>query len=209
MGGNGFWALFAWRSDVVGHLESDTVLSCKCCGALVFFEQDKGCRISLAVRCLSVPCWGASGRHRSLVPPHPVPPQQQNPERSKKNESSRSKVESRKVDSESPSESHPINASSDHGIARFESHDSEWLSLDSRFRIADSMPLSSLGGHFGPEKNYLAPPPPKFSQFAADPPSPSAPSWRAPLSPGIFNKKRSTPFLAPWTPLPLPRANKN
>ena len=41
MGGNGFWAVFTWRSDVVGHLESDTVLSCKCCAALVFLEQDK------------------------------------------------------------------------------------------------------------------------------------------------------------------------
>ena len=74
MGGNGFWALCTWRSDVVGHLESDTVLSCKCCAALVFLEQDKGCCISLAVLCLSVPCWGASGRHSSPVPPHPVPP---------------------------------------------------------------------------------------------------------------------------------------
>ena len=62
------------------HLESDTVLSCKCCAASVFLEQDKGCRISLVVRCLSVPCWGASGRHRSHVPPPPpVPPQQKNP----------------------------------------------------------------------------------------------------------------------------------
>ena len=54
-------------------------------------------------------------------------------------ESNRSKVESRKIDSESPSESQPINAQSDLGIARFESHDSE--SPDSRFRIADSVPL--------------------------------------------------------------------
>ena len=80
MGGNGFWAFFTSRSDVVGHLESDTVLSCKCCTALVFLEQDEGCRISLAVRCLSVPCWGAPGHHRSPVPPHPVPPQQKNPD---------------------------------------------------------------------------------------------------------------------------------
>ena len=49
-------------------------------------------------------------------------------------------VESRKIDSESPSESHPINAWSDLGITRFESHDSE--SPDSRFRIVDSVPLS-------------------------------------------------------------------
>ena len=68
-GGNGFWAFFTWRSDVVGHPESDTVLSCKCCAALVFLEQNKGCRISLAVRCLSVPCWGRGNQsiylHRS------------------------------------------------------------------------------------------------------------------------------------------------
>ena len=74
-------ATFTWRSDVVGHLESDTVLSCKCCAALVFLEQGKWCRISLAVRCLSVPCRGASGRHRSPVPPHTVPPQQRNPKK--------------------------------------------------------------------------------------------------------------------------------
>ena len=51
--------------------------------------------------------------------------------RSKK-ESNRNKVESQKIDSESPSESHPMNALSDLGIARCESHDSE--SPDSRFR---------------------------------------------------------------------------
>ena len=39
-------------------------LSCKCCA-----EQDEGCRISFVVRCLSVPCQGASGSHRSLGPP--------------------------------------------------------------------------------------------------------------------------------------------
>ena len=58
-----------------------------------------------------------------------------------KSESNRSKVKSRKIDSESPSESHPIHASSDLGIARFESHDSE--SLDSQLRIADAVPLRS------------------------------------------------------------------
>ena len=58
----------------------------------------------------------------------------------RKYESNRKKVESQKIDSESTLESHPINAYNDFGIARFESHDSE--SLDSRFRIADSVPLS-------------------------------------------------------------------
>ena len=54
------------------------------------------------------------------------------------NESNRSKLESQKIDSESPSKSHPINAQSDLGMARFELHDSE--SHDFRFRIADSVP---------------------------------------------------------------------
>ena len=52
-----------------------------------------------------------------------------------KNESNRSKVESQKIDSESPSESHPISMLK----ATLESHDSE--SLNSRFRIADAVPL--------------------------------------------------------------------
>ena len=43
--------------------------------SLVFLEQDKGCCISLAVLCLSVPCQGASGCHRSpRPPPTPFPP---------------------------------------------------------------------------------------------------------------------------------------
>ena len=74
----------------------------------------------------------------------------------RKNESNRKKVGSQKIDSESPFESHPLNAYSDFGIARFESHDSE--SLDSRFRIADSVPtivLTARGlakGAPGPKK---------------------------------------------------------
>ena len=83
MGGNGFWALFTGRSDVVGYLESDTVLSCKCCAAFVFLEQDKGCRISLAVRCLSVPVLREG--HLAVtdpwsVPPTPYPPTKKNPQ---------------------------------------------------------------------------------------------------------------------------------
>ena len=57
-------------------------------------------------------------------------------------ESNRSKVESRKIESESPFESHPNNAQSD----ILESHDSDSRDselLDSRFRIADSVPLRS------------------------------------------------------------------
>ena len=57
----------SWRSDVVCHLRSVTILSCKCCAALVLF----GCHISLRVR-FSVPCAGASGCHRSPHPPQPV-----------------------------------------------------------------------------------------------------------------------------------------
>ena len=40
-------------------------------------------------------------------------------QREAKNELNRSKVESQKIDSESPSESHPIDARSDLGIAQF------------------------------------------------------------------------------------------
>ena len=53
------------------------------------------------------------------------------PQREAKNGANRSKAESPKIDSESPSELHPINAQSELGTTRFESHDSE--SLDSRF----------------------------------------------------------------------------
>ena len=70
--GNGFSVPFACRSYVVCHLRSDTVLSCKCCAALVLLEQDKGCRVSLTVRCLSVPRQGASGCPR-FPSPHPAP----------------------------------------------------------------------------------------------------------------------------------------
>ena len=56
------------------HLQSDTVLSCKCCAALVFLRQDKGCRVSVAVLCLSVPRQGAPGCHRSSGPPPPCRP---------------------------------------------------------------------------------------------------------------------------------------
>ena len=58
------------------------------------------------------------------------------PQRGAKHESNRSKEESRKIDS--LSESHPINMRE----ASLESHDSK--SLDSRFRIADSVPLRIL-----------------------------------------------------------------
>ena len=59
--------------------------------------------------------------------------------RKQTNELNRNKVEWRKNDSESPSESHPISAESDLGIAQFELHNSELL--NSRFGIADSVPL--------------------------------------------------------------------
>ena len=46
----------------------------KCCATLVFLEQDKGCRISLAVRC----CLSRAKGHRAVTDPrhlaHPVPP---------------------------------------------------------------------------------------------------------------------------------------
>ena len=64
-----------------------------------------------------------------------------------------------------------------------------------------------LGGHFGPEKKYLAPPPPKtFLETASWPPPPI--SWETP-PPGIFNNK---PTPAPsWRlglPFPAPEQKK-
>ena len=59
-------------------------LSCKCCAAVVLLRNDKGCYISLAIWCCSVPHWGASltSCHRSQIPPHPVPPHQMLPNHS-------------------------------------------------------------------------------------------------------------------------------
>ena len=69
-----------------------------------------------------------------------------------------------------------------------------------------------LGGHFGPEKKYLAPPPTKFPGFPADTlPAPRPPplSWENPPPPGIFNKKPTPAHSCRLgLPLPLPRAEK-
>ena len=66
-----------------------------------------------------------------------------------------------------------------------------------------------LGGHFGPEKKYLAPLP-TIPQFAADTlPAPRPlPSSRTPF-PGIFNKKSShLPLPVPRTPASASRSKK-
>ena len=68
----------------------------------------------------------------------------------------------------------------------------------------------SLGGHFGPEKKYLAPPPkfPKSPQTPSRPLGPS-PSWRTPPPPGIFDKNRTPPPPdASDSPLPLPEQKR-
>ena len=72
--------------------------------------------------------------------------------------------------------------------------------------------FTSLGGHFGPEKKYLAPPPPPIPQFAADtlpPPRPS-PSWRPPPLVEFSIKNRPPPHLpAPRSPpFPSPEQKK-
>ena len=61
-----------------------------------------------------------------------------------------------------------------------------------------------------PEKNIYHPPPPKLPNSPQTPSRPlgPSPSW-IPPPPGIFNKNRSPPLLAPRTPLPPPRAEKN
>ena len=63
-----------------------------------------------------------------------------------------------------------------------------------------------LGGHFGPEKKYLAPNSP---QTPSRPLGPS-PSWTPP--PGVFNKKLNLPPPAGGSlglSFPAPRAEKN
>ena len=65
-----FWVLFAWWSDVVYHLQSDTVLSCKCCATWSSLGKTRGV-VSLWRYgvCVSVLCQGASGCHSSPGPP--------------------------------------------------------------------------------------------------------------------------------------------
>ena len=64
------------------------------------------------------------------------------------------------------------------------------------------IPIQNLGGHFCPEKKYLAPSPP-IPQFAADTlPAPRPlPLLDTPAPPGIFNKKvNPTPALGASPP---------
>ena len=71
----------------------------------------------------------------------------------------------------------------------------------------------NLGGDFGPEKKYLAPPPPKTTPQTPSQPlaSPSSPAWEDPPPPrGIFNKESSPPSPgASDSPFPCPQSRKN
>ena len=74
------------------------------------------------------------------------------------------------------------------------------------------VPPTSLGGHFGPEKQKISPPPPKNSPLhRRHPPGHSAPLRAGDPPPGIFNK-RSTPAPPPprclGFPVPLPEQKK-
>ena len=63
------------------------------------------------------------------------------------------------------------------------------------------------GGHFGPEKKYLAPPPPNLPTRCRHPPGPSRPEDPPP---GIFNRKPNPPPPgASHSPLPLPKQKHN
>ena len=66
--------LVAQQSYVVRHLQSVTVLSCKCFTTSVLLEQDKGCGICLATLC----CLSRAMEHQIVTdpraPPTPFPP---------------------------------------------------------------------------------------------------------------------------------------
>ena len=71
-----------------------------------------------------------------------------------------------------------------------------------------------LGGHFGPEKMFFAPPLPLNSPtHRRHPPSPSTPPVLEGPPPGILNENRCPhPLPAPWTPpsaLPEQKKIKN
>ena len=78
------------------------------------------------------------------------------------------------------------------------------------YRTQLAMLRHQLGGHFGPEKKNLAPPPQKIPKFAAGTlpaPRPSRPS--PPPPPGIFNQKPIPhPPGASDSPFPLPEQKK-
>ena len=65
---------------------------------------------------------------------------------------------------------------------------------------------SQLGGHFGPEKKYLAPPPPKFPNSLQTPSRPLGPSPRTPPPLlGFSIKTKPPPPLGDMeSPLPFP-----
>ena len=65
-----------------------------------------------------------------------------------------------------------------------------------------------LGGHFGPEKKYLVPPP-KLPKSAQTPSRPLGPSWRPPPLVGFSIKNLPPPLPAPSdSPFPVPQQKK-
>ena len=88
-----------------------------------------------------------------------------------------------------------------------------WRKAPKGFPVSSSVldTCQSLGGHFGPERKYLALPPQNSPIHRRHPPGPSAPRplLAAPAPPpGIFNKKtRSTPSASD-SPSPSPSRKK-
>ena len=71
--------------------------------------------------------------------------------------------------------------------------------------------IKYLGGRLGPEKKYLAPPPPKKfpKSLQTTLPAPPPPGKPPPSHPGIFNKKPPPlPSCASDSPFPLPEQKK-
>ena len=92
-----------------------------------------------------------------------------------------------------------------------------WRPLKRWIHAWDSWWNLCLGGHFGPEKKYLAPPPPKFPNSPQTPSRPLGPSRPGtPPPPGIFNKNQPTKPPPPppgasnyLFPLPEQKKRKN
>ena len=77
----------------------------------------------------------------------------------------------------------------------------------SRYRKKTSQYQLKLGGRFGPEKKYLASPPPKIPQF--HPPGPSAPPLlETPPLVGLSTKNRPPPTPGASDPSPSPSRKK-
>ena len=78
--------------------------------------------------------------------------------------------------------------------------------------LSDSACAESLGGHFGPEKKYLATPPPPNSPQAPSQPlaPPPPPAWETlPLLEFSITNRPPTPPSRLLAPFPLPEQNLN